>query len=136
MGAAKPEGSRGGFGLRGRARSAVREKTKSRQPLARAARLGLVLLWVAAALSAASMAQTPAEEFLARNEDERAMTAEEMRGGLAALLEGAARARGAGERSEAARLMNRVGRLQLRLYSPRDALTAYHDARSILARAP
>ena len=49
-------------------------------------RLGLVLLFVVAALSAVSAAQMPTEEILARDEDERAMTAEGMRGVLGALL--------------------------------------------------
>ena len=66
------------------------DDTTLRRFLPTVMRLGLVLLWIAAALPASSMAQ--AEEFLARNEDERAMTGGEMRAGLAVVLEAAARA--------------------------------------------
>jgi CHAT domain-containing protein/tetratricopeptide (TPR) repeat protein len=75
-------------------------------------------------------------DVLAREGDEIAITTEDRQRTLTILLTAARQARDAGEWSKAARYMNRVGRLQLRLNLPQEALATYRDALSILKQAP
>jgi CHAT domain-containing protein len=72
----------------------------------------------------------------ARAADEAAATTEERQRALASLLEAARRARDSGEAAEAARLLNRAGRLQLKLNLPQDALATYGDASALLEKSP
>lgn len=90
----------------------------------------LCISWPASALKAQD------ETVLAREDDESATTTEERQRTLASLLTDAIQLRNAGETLQAARVLNRAGRLQLKLSLPQDALVSYQDALTILKRTP
>jgi CHAT domain-containing protein/Tfp pilus assembly protein PilF len=90
----------------------------------------LCISWPASALRAQD------DDVLTREDDERATTTEERERTLASLLTAASRFRNTGETLRAARVLNRAGRLQLKLSLPEDALTSYQKARSLLKRTP
>jgi CHAT domain-containing protein/Tfp pilus assembly protein PilF len=96
----------------------------------------VILLALLACVSPpASSRQAEGGDVLARAGDEAATTTDEKQRALSILLAAAERARGAGETLEAARYMNRAGRLQLRLNLPHDALSTYTQALSTLNQA-
>jgi CHAT domain-containing protein len=102
-----------------------------------AIRLGTILLIVlACVLSSSSTSRAQDEDTLARESDERATTTDERRRALAALLVAVDQARRSGESLKAARYMNRVGRLRLRLNLPQDALSTFKEALSMLKQPP
>jgi hypothetical protein len=76
------------------------------------------------------------EDVLTRERDESATTTEEREHALTVLLDAARQFRNNGELLEAARLMNRAGRLQLRLTRPQDALATYNEAQALLKQTP
>src|SRR5437763_563768 len=75
-------------------------------------------------------------DALAREADEGATTVEARQSALADLLAAARQYRDAGQTLEAARAMNRAGRLQLKLNSPQDALATYKEALALLEQMP
>ena len=97
--------------------------------------LPALVLCLAAACAHAALAQG-AEDAAAREADYRAVTVEERRAALASLLDEARRLDEAGEPSQAARRLNRAGRLQLQLNLSEDALATYRRARALLRRSP
>src|SRR5690349_4605805 len=100
--------------------------------LMRAARDHLVLalmLWLAfgaQALNAADAHETARR--LADEADDRAMSLPGRQDALRKLEEAAQLFLGAGEKEEAARALNRAGRLQLQLSAPGDALNSHRQA--------
>lgn len=97
---------------------------------------GVILLIVLTCFSPpASSRQTQDEDVLNRASDEVAVTTDEKQRVLAILLAAASRSRNAGESLEAARYLNRAGRLQLRLNQPNDALATYREALAALEQA-
>lgn len=90
----------------------------------------------ASVLSPSSSHATQDEDILARESDERATTTDDRQHALATLLAAADQSRRAGELLQAARYMNRAGRLQLGLNLPQDGLKTYQDALSVLKQAP
>ena len=72
-------------------------------------------------------AQAPEVDVLNREGDERVTSTEERQQTVSILLEAARVARETGEYLKAARFMNRVGRLQLLLNLPEEALATFQD---------
>jgi CHAT domain-containing protein/Tfp pilus assembly protein PilF len=99
-------------------------------------KLHLLLLLLLCISWPASALQAQDEDLLAREDDERATTTEERERTLASLLTTAVRLRNNGETLQTARVLNRAGRLQLKLSLPEDALASYQDALRILKRTP
>ena len=91
---------------------------------------------VAFILLCASASHAQNDDVLSRDADESAKTTEERQSALAILSAAARQARADGEASKASRLLNRAGRLQLKLNLPQDALAAFNDALSLLKRTP
>ena len=75
-------------------------------------------------------------DVLTRESDESARTTEERQRSLEDLLTAAGQLRNTKETSKAVRLMNRAGRLQLRMNLPQAALATYQESLAILKRAP
>lgn len=99
-------------------------------------KLHLLLLLLLCISWPASALQAQDEDLLAREDDESATTTEERERTLASLLTAARQLRNTGETLRAARVLNRAGRLQLKLSLPQDALASYQDALTILKRRP
>jgi CHAT domain-containing protein len=99
-------------------------------------KLRLIPLLMVCVLLPLSAASAQEEGVLGREGDESAITTGDRQRVLAILLDAARQSLDTGELLEAARYMNRAGRLQLRLNSPQQALVAYRESRSILRRAP
>jgi CHAT domain-containing protein len=95
----------------------------------------ILLALLACVLSPAFSRQAEGEDVLARESDEAATTTDEKQRALTILLAAADRARAAGESLEAARYMNRAGRLQLRLNLPHDALSTFNGALSTFGQS-
>ncbi|MFL6216848.1 MAG: CHAT domain-containing protein [Blastocatellia bacterium] len=87
--------------------------------------LMLILLLPAAAL------RSQDEDVLTRESDESATTIAERQRALTALLAASQQMREAGQAAQAARFLNRAGRLHLQLSSPHDAVAAYQEALSL-----
>lgn len=96
----------------------------------------ILLLTLTCALLSVSLTRAQAVQVPPPEEDEAAATAEARRGVLNAVLAAVAQARELGDTLQAARLLNRAGRLRLKLNSPEEALDAYRQARALLAQTP
>jgi CHAT domain-containing protein len=90
-------------------------------------RLLLCLILVAGHIASSSRAQDIGD-VLNREGDEHVTTVEERQQTVAILLEAAETARNNGDLVKAARYLNRVGRLQLLLIRPDEALATFQDA--------
>lgn len=84
----------------------------------------------------ASARQAQNDDVLNREGDESASTTEERQRALTTLLTAARQLREAGETSQAARFLNRAGRLQVQLNSTQDAIATYQDALILLNQTP
>ncbi|HJQ68561.1 MAG TPA: CHAT domain-containing tetratricopeptide repeat protein [Blastocatellia bacterium] len=96
----------------------------------------LILLLTLCLLLPAAAPRAQDEDVLNRENDERVTTREERERSLATLLAAARQARDAGESLQAARFLNRAGRLQLRLNQSQDAIATYQEALAILNQTP
>ncbi|MDX6694575.1 MAG: hypothetical protein QOF02_2178 [Blastocatellia bacterium] len=99
-------------------------------------RLSLPLILVFILSCAASLRAQNDNDVLSRDGDESATTKDERQSALAILSTAARQSRSAGEAAKAARFLNRVGRLQLQLALPQDALVTYQDALTSIKRTP
>ena len=96
----------------------------------------MLLLAICFALPASAPQAQEDADTLAREADASATTVEARQQALTTLLASAYQLRDAGETLEAARALNRAGRLQLKLNLLQDALVTYQEALTILKRTP
>lgn len=94
-------------------------------------RLRLVLLVSIVLLTLAGLPSHAQDDVLLRDGDESAITLAQRQQVLTTLLTAAQQLRNAGESGKAAALMNRAGRLQLRISLPEQALDTYQQASSL-----
>ncbi len=109
---------------------------QSRSSMAHPMKRHLILLLIFYILLPTSAPQAQNEDVLTREGDENAITTEERQRTLETLLTAARQLRDTGELLQAARLLNRAGRLRLQLNSAQDAIVTYQDALTILKRTP
>lgn len=86
-------------------------------------------------LTFAGLLRAQNQDVLVRESDEGARTVEERQQSVAELLAAARANQNSGDLSKAARFLNRVGRLQLRLNLPDEALATYRDVLKLLESA-
>jgi CHAT domain-containing protein/uncharacterized protein HemY len=94
------------------------------------------LLLLVCVLMFAGLLYAQNQDVLVRDSDEVAKTVEERQQSVAALLAAAHASESSGDTSKAARFLNRVGRLQLRLNLPEEALATYRNVLKLLDHAP
>jgi CHAT domain-containing protein/uncharacterized protein HemY len=96
----------------------------------------LSLLVLICVLMFAGLLRAQNQDVLVRESDEGARSVEERQQSVAELLTAARANQNSGNTSKAARFLNRVGRLQLRLNLPDEALATYRDVLKLLEHAP
>src|SRR5215217_3295223 len=96
----------------------------------------LVVLCLAVVAQAQTINPVETARQLASTANDSATRLEDRRDALQKLQQSAQLFLGAGEKLEAARVLNRAGRLHLTLYSPEDSIIAHKQALSLLKDAP